>query len=60
MSLFLAALRDARIQFFFTQTCFEPKIFYPKKAKNNDKSNSRQNSLIGQKDPDSVLKNAKK
>ena len=45
---------------FFTQTWFEPKIFYQKKCVNYDKSNLRQNSVKGQKDPNSVFKNAKK
>ena len=43
----------------FAQTCFEPKIFYPKKCVNYDKSNSRQNSIKGPKDPNSE-KNDKK
>ena len=40
--------------FFFTQTWFEPEIFYPKKCMNYDKSNRRQNSVKGPKDPNSA------
>ena len=41
---------------FFTQTWFEPKIFYPKKCVKYDKSNSHQNSVKGPKDPNSAKK----
>ena len=41
---------------FFTQIWFEPKIFYPKKCVNYDKSNLRQNSVTGPKDPNSAKK----
>ena len=34
---------------FFTQTWFDPKIFYPKKCVNYDKSSLRQNSIKGPK-----------
>ena len=44
---------------FVTQARFEPKICYPKKCVNYDKSNSPQNSVNGPKDPN-VPKNAKK
>ena len=53
-------LTDMQKTFFFTQTWFEPKIFYPKKLVNYGKSNSRQNSVKGKKEPNSVKKNAKK
>ena len=42
-----------------TQIWFEPKIFYPKKCVKYDKSNLRQKSLKGPKDPNSA-KNANK
>ena len=45
--------------FFFTETWFEPKIFYPKKCVNDNKSNSPEDSVKGPKDPNSA-KNAKK
>ena len=54
------AVRHAKRQFFFTQTWFKSKILFPKKCVNYDKSNLRQNSLKGQKEPNSVKKNAKK
>ena len=41
---------------YFTQTWFDPKILYPKKCVNYDKSYLRQNSVKGQKDPNSVKK----
>ena len=41
---------------YFTPTGFEPKIFYPKKCVNYDKSISQQNNVKGQKDPNSVKK----
>ena len=41
---------------FFTQARFEPKKIYPKKCVNHDKSNSRQNSEKGPKDPNSAKK----
>ena len=44
---------------FFTKTCFQPKILYPKKCVNYDKSTLRKNSVKGQTDPDSA-KNSKK
>ena len=44
---------------FFTQTWFEPKIFYPRKCINYDKSNLQQDSVKGQKDPNSDKKNSK-
>ena len=40
----------------FTRTRFKPKLFYPKKCVNYDKSNSRQNSVKGPKDPLSAKK----
>ena len=40
---------------FFTQTWFEPKLFYPKKCVNYGKSNSKQNNVKGQKEPNSVF-----
>ena len=40
----------------FTPTSFEPKLFYPKKCENNEKSNLRQNSVKGQKDQYSAKK----
>ena len=45
---------------FFTQTRFEPKIFYPEKCVNYDKSNLWQNSVKGQKEPKSVKKKCQK
>ena len=42
--------------FFLTQRGFEPKIFYLKKCVNYNKSNSRQNSVKGPKDPNSAKK----
>ena len=44
---------------FFTQTWFKQKIYYPKKCVNYHKSNSQQNSVKGQKDPNCEEKNAK-
>ena len=44
---------------YFTQAWFQPKILYPKKCVNYDKSNLQQNSVKGPKDPNSP-KNAKK
>ena len=44
---------------FFTQSWFEPNIFYPKKCVNFDKSNSQQNSVKGPKDPNSAKKGQK-
>ena len=44
---------------FFTQTWFQPKIFYPKKCVNYNEWNLRQNSVKGPKDPNSA-KNYKK
>ena len=41
---------------YFTQTWFEPKIFYLKKCVNIDISNWRQNNVNGQRDPNSVEK----
>ena len=41
--------------FFYTRK-FEPKLFHPKKCVNQDKSNSRQNSVKGTKDPVSAKK----
>ena len=41
---------------FFTPTWFEPIISYPKKCVNYDKSNLRQNSAKGPKDPNSAKK----
>ena len=40
----------------FTQAWLEPKIFYPKKCVNLDKSNSQQNSAKDPKDPNSAKK----
>ena len=50
---------DMQNDIFFTQTWFEPKIFYPKKCVNYDKSNLQQNSVRGPKDPN-IPNNAKK
>ena len=44
---------------FFTQAWFQPKICYPKKCVNYDKSNSRQNSVKGPKDPNGTKKGQK-
>ena len=46
--------------FFFTQTCFEPQIFYLKKCVNYNKSNSRENSVKGPKDPNGAKNPNKK
>ena len=44
----------------FRPTWFAPKIFYPKKCLNDNKSNLKQKNVKGQKDQNSVLKKAKK
>ena len=43
---------------FFTQRSFEPKLFYPKKCVNYDKSTLRQNIVKGPNEPHSA-KNTK-
>ena len=44
---------------YFTPTWFEPKIYYPKKWVNYGESNSRQNSVKGQKESNSVKQKTK-
>ena len=56
LNIHYVEIRHAKRQIFFAQTCFEPKIFYPKKGVNYDKSNSRQNRVKGPKHPNSVKK----
>ena len=41
---------------FVTQTWFQPKVFYPIKCVNYNKSNLRQNTVKGPKDPNSAKK----
>ena len=50
---------DMKKAIFFTQRGFEPKIFYQKKCENYDKSNLRQNSVKGPKDPNNAKKMSK-
>ena len=49
-------LQDMQKDNLFTQTWFEPNMFYPKKGVNYDKSNPRQNSIKGPKDTTSAKK----
>ena len=42
--------------FCFIQKWFEPRIFYPKNCLNYNKSNVQQDSVKGQKDPNSTPK----
>ena len=53
---FVSCWADMQKYNFFTQTWFEPKIFYQKKCVNYNKSNSRQNSVKGPKDPNNAKK----